>query len=159
MAAGDANALHDMFARFQQQNRDFFYVINHDEEGRFQNVLWVDARSKAVFIKFSNVLAFDTTYLLNKYNMPVAPFIGVNHHGQSMLLGCALISNEEETMFRWLFHTWRSSLSNVAPSAIITDQCRSIGNAISHVFPESRHTWCIWHILTKFPDKMKRYTR
>jgi hypothetical protein len=27
--------------------------------------------------------------------MPFAPFVGVNHHGQSMLLGCALLSNED----------------------------------------------------------------
>ena len=31
-------------------------------------------------------LTFDTTYLINKYGMYSALFVGVNHHGQSVLL-------------------------------------------------------------------------
>ena len=48
-------------------------------------------------------MAFDTTYLTNKYDMPFAPFVGVNHHGQSILLGCGLVSNEDTITFVWLF--------------------------------------------------------
>ena len=35
---------------------------------------------------------FYTTYLTNKYDMTFAPFVGVNHHDQSILLGCGLLS-------------------------------------------------------------------
>ena len=43
---------------------------------------------------------FDTTSLTNKYNMPFILFIEVNHHGQYILLGCRLISNEDTETFR-----------------------------------------------------------
>ena len=35
-----------------------------------------------------------------------APFVGVNHHGQSILLGCGLISNQNVDTFVWLFESW-----------------------------------------------------
>jgi hypothetical protein len=38
---------------------------------------------------------FDTIYLTNRYDIPFALFVGVNHHGQSILLGVGLISKED----------------------------------------------------------------
>jgi hypothetical protein len=43
-------------------------------------------------------VTFDTTYLTNKYHMPFAPFVSVNHHGESVLLGCGLLSNEDKIL-------------------------------------------------------------
>lgn len=40
-----------------------------------------------MYESFGDVVTFDTTYLPNKYGMPFARFVGVNHHGQSILLG------------------------------------------------------------------------
>ncbi|KAK1272213.1 Protein FAR1-RELATED SEQUENCE 5 [Acorus gramineus] len=37
--------------------------------------------SRALYESFSDVISFDSTYLTNKYDMPFAPFVGVNHHG------------------------------------------------------------------------------
>ena len=40
------------------------------------------------------------TYLIIiKNDMSLTPFVGVNHHGQSILLGCALLSNEDSKNF------------------------------------------------------------
>ena len=71
--------------------------------------------------------------------MPFAQFVGVNHHGQSMLLGCALLSKEDTKSFTWLFQTWLECMHGRAPNAIITDQDRDMKNAIEAVFPKARH--------------------
>ncbi|XP_028106610.1 protein FAR-RED IMPAIRED RESPONSE 1-like [Camellia sinensis] len=91
--------------------------------------------------------------------MPFAPFVGVNHHGQSILFGCGLLSNENTETFVWLFKEWLSSMSDVSPKTIITDQCRSMQNAIEIVFPEARHRWCLWHIMKKIPEKLRGYSQ
>jgi hypothetical protein len=49
--------------------------------------------------EFGDVVTFDIAYLVNKYDMPFAPFVGVNHHGQRTLLGCGLISSEDIETF------------------------------------------------------------
>ena len=83
------------------------------------------------------MVTFDTMYLVNKYNMPFAPFVRVNHHGQSILLGCGLISGENTDTFRWLFESWLICMSGVPPNAIITDQDNAMKKAIEIVFPKA----------------------
>ncbi|XP_031284284.1 protein FAR1-RELATED SEQUENCE 5-like [Pistacia vera] len=128
-----------------------------DDDGRLQNVLWVDARSRAAFREFGDVVTFETTYLTNKYDMLFATFVGVNHHGQSTLLGCGLISHEDTETFVWLFKVWLACMGNSTPKAIIIDQDRAMQNAVEIVFPDTRHRWCLWHIMKKLPEKLKGY--
>ncbi|KAL8512120.1 hypothetical protein ACS0TY_018538 [Phlomoides rotata] len=71
-----------------------------DEEGRLRNVLWIHPRSKIAYEEFHDVVSFDTTYLVNRYKMAFASIIGVNHHGHSILLGCALVMHEDADSFK-----------------------------------------------------------
>jgi hypothetical protein len=45
---------------------------------------------------FGDAITFDTTNLTNRYEHDFAPFIGVNHYGQSILFRVELISNEDK---------------------------------------------------------------
>nr|XP_043615944.1 protein FAR1-RELATED SEQUENCE 5-like [Erigeron canadensis] len=38
---------------------------------------------------------------IDLFRLPFAPFVGVNHHGQSILFGGALLENEKEETFQW----------------------------------------------------------
>ncbi|KAG7973828.1 hypothetical protein I3843_06G017100 [Carya illinoinensis] len=154
LGKGGAGALREYFTRMQYKNDGFFSVMDMDDDGRLRNVFWADARSRAAYKYFGDVVTFDTTYLTNRYGMPFAPFVGVNHHGQSILLEAGLISSEDTETFTWLFQTWLTCMDGEAPKAIITDQDRAMKNAISLVFPNSRHRYCLWHILKKLPEKL-----
>jgi hypothetical protein len=154
LGTGDAEAIYQYFLRKQKQNANFFHVMDIGPEGHLRHVFWADSRSRTAYEYFGDVVSFDTTYLTNKYDMPFAPFVGVNHHGQSVLLGCALLSDECTESYEWLFTTWLSCMGGKAPKAIITDQCQSIGAAVAKVFPNTRHRLCIWHIMKKVPEKI-----
>ncbi|XP_038707340.1 protein FAR-RED IMPAIRED RESPONSE 1-like [Tripterygium wilfordii] len=154
MGEGDAKALQSYFDKMQSKNEGFYSLIDWDQEGRMKSVFWADPRSRAACHEFGDVITFDTTYLTNKYDMPFAPFVGVNHHGQSILLGCGLLSNEDIDSFIWLFRTWLSCMHGVAPKGIVTDQDKAMKSAIEIVFPGIRHRWCLWHILKKVPEKL-----
>ncbi|XP_042958009.1 protein FAR1-RELATED SEQUENCE 5-like [Carya illinoinensis] len=157
LGAGGAGALRDYFMRMQYKNNGFFALMDLDDDGRLKNIFWADPRSRAAYQYFGDVVTFDTTYLTNRYGILFAPFVGVNHHGQSILLGAGLISNEDTETFTWLFQTWLQCMDGIAPKAIITDQDRAMKNAIAIVFPESRHRFCFWHILKKAPEKLGSY--
>ncbi|XP_042988747.1 protein FAR1-RELATED SEQUENCE 5-like [Carya illinoinensis] len=68
-----------------------------------------------------------------------------------------LISSEDTETFVWLFKTWLQCMDGNAPKAIITDQDRAMKNAIAIVFPNTRHRFCLWHILKKVPEKLGSY--
>ncbi|XP_042988764.1 protein FAR1-RELATED SEQUENCE 5-like [Carya illinoinensis] len=154
LGAGGAGALRDYFMRMLFKNNYFFVFMDLDDDGRLKNVFWADPRNQEAYKYFGNVVTFDTKYLTNRYGVPFAPFVGVNHHRQSILLGAGLISNEDTVTFAWLFQTWLQCIDGVAPKAIITDQDKAMKNAIAIVFPETRHRFCLWHILKKVLEKL-----
>ncbi|XP_058732753.1 protein FAR1-RELATED SEQUENCE 5-like [Vicia villosa] len=152
--AGDAQSIFNYCRRKQIDNSNFFYAIQCDDDSRMVNFFWVDARSKLAYQHFGDVITFDTTYKTNKYSMPFAPFTGLNNHCQSILFGCALLQDELESSFTWLFETWLDAMNGKKPISIITDQDLAIKAALAKVFPESRHRLCLWHIRKKFPEKL-----
>ncbi|KAI3864027.1 hypothetical protein MKW98_031619 [Papaver atlanticum] len=157
LGEGDATALLDHFTNMQNKDPNFFYRLDIDGIGRLKNVFWADNRCRESYKEFGEVVTFDTTYLTNKYDMPFSQFVGVNHHGQSILLGCGLLSNEEKETFAWLFKAWLDCMNGVAPGGIITDQASAMKIAIEIVFKDTKHRWCLWHIMKKIPEKLRRY--
>ncbi|XP_057986683.1 protein FAR-RED IMPAIRED RESPONSE 1-like [Hevea brasiliensis] len=118
----DAESIRKLFCRLQVIESSFFYAIDVDWECRLRNMLWIHLRGRAAYEEFHDVICFDTTYLVNRYRMPFATFVGVNHHGQSILLGCALLSHEDVETFKCVLSTWLSAMVDIHPHAILTDQ-------------------------------------
>jgi hypothetical protein len=75
--------------------------------------------------------------------MPFVSFTGVNHHHQSMMVGCALLVNETVESYTWLLKTWLEAMLGLAPSSIIIDDDKAIGKAIAEVLPNTTHRLCL----------------
>ncbi|XP_048498292.2 protein FAR-RED IMPAIRED RESPONSE 1-like [Beta vulgaris subsp. vulgaris] len=157
LGPGDANAMMNYFNKMAEDNQKFFHSHRLDEEGYLKDVLWVDARSRVAYEEFCDVVAFDATYLTNDYELPFANFVGVNHHGQTILLGCALVSHEDAETYEWVFSTWVLCMGGRAPIGILTDQDAAMRKALHNAMPQSVHRWCIWHIMMKFGKKLGSY--
>ncbi|XP_042944828.1 protein FAR1-RELATED SEQUENCE 5-like [Carya illinoinensis] len=117
-----SDALNVYFKRMRDQNDGFVSYMDVDDDERLRNVFWADVPSRTAYEYFGDVVLKDTTYLTNRYGMPFAPFVGVNHHGQSILFGAGLLSSEDTHSFVWLFKMWLDCMKGRAPKAIITDQ-------------------------------------
>ncbi|KAG0453637.1 hypothetical protein HPP92_024941 [Vanilla planifolia] len=102
LVEGDDSAIHQFFARMQSKNPNFFYSVNLDHHGRLKDLFWADARSRAASQYFGDVVSVDSTCLMEKYDLPLVAFIGMNHHGQAVLLGCGLLSDETFETYVWL---------------------------------------------------------
>uniref|UniRef100_A0A5B6YN49 Protein FAR1-RELATED SEQUENCE n=1 Tax=Davidia involucrata TaxID=16924 RepID=A0A5B6YN49_DAVIN len=151
---GDIQLLLDYLRQMRADNPAFFYAVQGDEEQCTGNVFWADPKARAYYTYFGDTVTFDTTYRSNRYRLPFAPFIGVNHHGQPVLFGCAFLINESEASFVWLFKTWLMAMSGCPPVSITTDHDAVIRSAIMQVFPETRHRFCKWHIFKKCQEKL-----
>jgi hypothetical protein len=59
--------------------------------------------------------------------------------------------------FVWVFRQWLQSMCDIAPKAIITDQCQAMRRAIENFFFRKLFiVECIWHITMKLPQKLAR---
>ena len=150
----DAQNLLEYFKKMQAENPGFFFAIQLDEDNRMTNVFWADARSRTAYSHFGDAVTLDTTYRVNQYKVPFAPFTGVNHHGQTVLFGCALLLDESEATFTWLFKTFLTAMNDHPPASITTDQDRAVQTAVANVFPESRHCISKWHVLREGQEKL-----
>ncbi|KAL6976695.1 Protein FAR1-RELATED SEQUENCE 4 [Sarracenia purpurea var. burkii] len=151
---GDAQVLLDLFVHMQEENPKFFYAVDLNEEHRLRNVFWVDAKGMDDYTNFGDVVSFDTTYFMNKYKIPLVLFVGVNHHIQPTLLGCALIADETEYTFVWVLQTWCLSMGGRAPRVILTDQSNALKAGIASVLPETRHCFSLWYVVEKVPRQL-----
>ncbi|QHO23519.1 Protein FAR1-RELATED SEQUENCE [Arachis hypogaea] len=153
----DAKEFRKYLLRMKEKNQNFFFELELEEDQSIKLAFWADARSRVAFEYFRDVILFDTTYNTNRYNLVYGSFVGVNHHGQSTLLGCSLMKNEEIESFKWLFQCWLRCMRGNAPKGFLTDQCASMKRALEACMPTTIHRWCIWHIMKKIPRKLNGY--
>ncbi|KAK9280813.1 hypothetical protein L1049_003702 [Liquidambar formosana] len=151
---GYAQVIYNYFCRAQLTNPNFFYLMDLNDEGHLRNVFWIDSRSRAAYGYFGDVVAFDTTCLSNKYEIPLLAFVGVNHHGRSVLLGCGLLADEILETYIWLFRAWLTCMSGRPPQTIITDQCKALQSAIAEVFPRAHHRLCLSHVMQSILENL-----
>lgn len=150
----DAQYVLEYFKHMQAMNASFVYAIKVDNEYHMTNFFWVDARSRMAYHYFGDVVTFDTSYGMDQYGIPLVLFMGVNHHKQSVLFGCALLLDETEASFVWLFNTWLETMSGRQPISFISNQDPVIEAAIAKTLPKTRHHFCKQDLLRKFPDKL-----
>ncbi|XP_010536056.1 PREDICTED: protein FAR1-RELATED SEQUENCE 4 isoform X2 [Tarenaya hassleriana] len=154
LQSGDAQYLLEFFMCMQEENPKFFYAIDFSEDHRLRNVFWVDAKGVEDYRSCSDVVSFDTTYFVNKYEVPLVLFVGVNHHVQQVLLGCGLIADDTVYTYAWLMQTWLMAMNDQAPKVMLTDQNNSIKAAVAALFPETRHCFCLWYVLERLPRNL-----
>ncbi|KAF8364609.1 hypothetical protein HHK36_033423 [Tetracentron sinense] len=154
----DGRIVHRIFVcakeGFRVEKRSRGSVVEGDEDQCMSNIFWVDPKARMNYTYFGDTVTFDSTYRSNRYRLPFAPFIGVNHHGQPLLFGCAVLLNESEASLIWLFNTWLRAMLGHPPVSITTDYDRMIRSAIKQVLPETRHRFCKWHIFKEGQEKL-----
>lgn len=77
----------EYFEELKKEDPEFYYSYTLDEFDRVENLFWVDGAARRDYELYSDCLSFDTTYLTNAYNMPCAPFIGIDRNGITIQLG------------------------------------------------------------------------
>ncbi|XP_054807435.1 protein FAR1-RELATED SEQUENCE 7-like isoform X2 [Prosopis cineraria] len=142
------NMLFEYFQSRQAEDTGFFYAMEVDN-GNCMSIFWADGRSRYSGSQFGDLLVLDTSYRKSVYLVPFATFVGINHHKQPVLLGCALIADESEDSFTWLFQTWMRAMSGRQPLSVIADQDITIQKALTKVFPGTRHRFSLWQIKVK----------
>ncbi|XP_020415517.1 protein FAR1-RELATED SEQUENCE 5-like [Prunus persica] len=121
---------------------------------RYAFLAGFDATSRRAYGFYGDVVVFDTTFNTNRYDLTFAPMLGVNNHGQTIVLACAFLSKEMIESFVWMFKEFKKAMPGGESKTIITDQDAAMAIAISIAFPTTFHRLCIWHITSKFSAKL-----
>ncbi|XP_058763969.1 protein FAR1-RELATED SEQUENCE 5-like isoform X2 [Vicia villosa] len=143
---GDAFAALSYLQAKADNDPMFFSKFTTTEDGRLQNLFWSDGTSRFDFECFGDVVAFDTTYKKNRYNKPFVIFCGYNHHGETTIFGCALISDEKTETYKWVLNAFSEAMFHKCPNVFVTDGDGAMREAIRVEFPNASHRLCLWHL-------------
>nr|CAD1832904.1 unnamed protein product [Ananas comosus var. bracteatus] len=143
------------FKRMNAENpTTFSYAFQVDKNNCLTHAFWADAKARASYYYFGDAVSFDTSFKENKDLLPFFMFTGLNHHLQSVIFGCALLTDEAEASFIWLFENWVAAMGARHPTSLVTEFNEAMGVAISKVFPETHHRFCKWHILNQCKEQL-----
>ncbi|KAG8362831.1 hypothetical protein BUALT_BualtUnG0033000 [Buddleja alternifolia] len=151
---GDAQEMFYFFTMMQLRDPSFFYVMDINEQGHLRNIFWADTKCRATYGYFGDVIFIDTTNLIEKYEVPLVVFGGINHHAQTVLLGCGLVSGQTVDSFIWLLRAWLTYMVGRTPQTVVTNQCKSLQTSISEVFPRAFHCLSLTNIMKKVPEEL-----
>ncbi|KAL6196533.1 hypothetical protein ACLB2K_032148 [Fragaria x ananassa] len=94
----------------------FCCMYSLDEEGRLPNLFWRDHQSLLDYKAYSDVLIMDTTYKTNLYRKPLVVFVRFNNHRATVVSVFALIRNDSEDTYEWVFQNFLESMEDLQPS-------------------------------------------
>ncbi|KAJ1687493.1 hypothetical protein LUZ63_018883 [Rhynchospora breviuscula] len=106
MQNGDAEAMMSFFRQAKRDDPEFYYACKFSPENRLEIVFWADSVSRAAYRYFGDAVSFDATYIVNKYDLPVAPIVGINHHYQTIVLGCSMMTTEDGDSYEWILQSF-----------------------------------------------------
>jgi hypothetical protein len=84
------------------------------------NLFWSHASMQGEYADFGDVITFDTTHKTNIYEKPLAIFVGANHHLQNTIFGCALLGDEKQNTFEWVFQAFKKCMGTNRTRCILT---------------------------------------
>ncbi|KAF8747275.1 hypothetical protein HU200_013265 [Digitaria exilis] len=150
----DAQSLFEYLKNRQDEDPSFFYAVQHEKNGQASNVFWADAKARMSYYHFGDAVRFETAFRKNKEFIPIVIFLGVNHHAQPIVFGCALLLDESEASFTWLFEKWLDAMHMCAPISLLTELNQGMAAAIAKVLPDTHHIICEKHILDTVKEEL-----
>jgi hypothetical protein len=130
----------------RKDENQFYFNFSVDDQGQLQNIFWSDSRSQLDYGVFGDVVVFDSTYRVNRYNLPFVPFIGIGHHRTTVVFGCGILSDKTVSLYIWLLNAFLKVMRQRQPRSLITDGDAAMVKAIEIVIPLTDHRLCSWHI-------------
>ncbi|KAG6539027.1 hypothetical protein ZIOFF_004179 [Zingiber officinale] len=61
---------------------------------------------------------------------------GLNHHVQTIVFACAVVMDETESSFTWMFETWPTAMCGQRPLTITTDRGKAVEAAVAKVYTD-----------------------
>ncbi|XP_014756690.1 protein FAR1-RELATED SEQUENCE 5 isoform X4 [Brachypodium distachyon] len=150
----DAQSLLEYLRKVQVEDPAFFYAVQLDKNEQTVNIFWADANARMAYYHFGDAVRFETAYRNSKEHIPIVIFSGVNHHVQPVVFGCALLVDESEKSFAWLFEKWLEAMHVRPPVSFVTELNQQMAAAAAKVLPDTCHIFCEKHIFGTVKEEL-----
>ena len=143
----------------QNSRKAFLRTQYHPETERIHRIFWAYEDCVQLFKENPELLSFDNTYKVNRFNMPLLQIGGLTGLHTNFSVAFALTSMEDEDSFSWALLQLKEMAqyhSIPTPLVIISDYDKAFKNAARKIFETSQQQLCIWHILKNVVHNIKQ---
>jgi len=160
----DANNM--SFLLHKLQEKDFLkYDCLRSEEKNLRALIFVTKGMVSLYQNYKDMIIIDTTFGLNRFNMPLLTISGVKNDGSNAVLGFAFLENEAYEIKKWVFTSFLKFVGE-PPMACITDACPALMKATKETFLGTKFFLCGWHVqlnlkkhLSGFKKQLKKQSK
>jgi hypothetical protein len=135
---------------------DFVWDYQLDSDQHVTHPFFASRSSLHLFSLHPEVLLLDCTYQTNRCGLSLLNMVGVTGVKISFLVGCAFLQSETEQDFRWVLEMLAMHVVSF-PGVVVTDCDFALMNALAHVFPQSFHVLCRWHVRRSVHARCKSF--
>ena len=139
-----------LFLHILEESPNVVYRIHRGNDGKIDAVFFSFHCSLELWKRNPEVLSFDNTYRVNRFNMPLLQVTGTTALHTTFTVGFCLVSSETEAAFLWPLQVLRETAEQRGipyPQVILSDMCLAFKNAANNVFPYVQQQLCVWHVL------------
>ncbi|CAG8832163.1 651_t:CDS:2, partial [Gigaspora margarita] len=147
--------LDTLFEKMSQDPCWKVFVRHSGTERRLSGVFWMSPSQQELYRRFSDIVLNDNTCKTNKFNMYLSVFMVKDNHGKFRNVANALVEDELSSTYVWILQCLSKATDNIVPQSFWTDAEPGLINAVSQVFPNTQHFYCLFHIWQNIVKHLK----
>ncbi|KAJ6126055.1 hypothetical protein N7471_010548 [Penicillium samsonianum] len=140
-------------ALLMELSKDGSWIFKYEIDDQYHVTTFFCMHKTSVAMLKQNhwVLSMDCTYKTNRYGLPLLDIVGFAATGQTFHVGFAFMRDEHEDTYEVVLSCLAEAYEAARidppyPCTILTDKERALYNAITTIFPTTKHMICLWHI-------------
>ena len=114
-------------------------------QGHLRGLVFATEGMLSLYEQYNDMIILDTTFGLNRFNMPLLTIAGIKNDEKTIILAFALLLDESYEIKAWVLKTYLSFVSN-PPKAAISDACPALIKSLEEVFNSTKLYLCAWHV-------------
>jgi hypothetical protein len=141
-----SSLLEVFFEKMSQDSRWKIYVQHSGNEKRLSGIFWMSPSQQDLYQRFYDIVLNDNTCKTNKYNMYLSVFMVRDNYGKFRNVANALVEDELSSTYVWILQCLAKATNNIVPKLFWIDFEPYLINAVSQVFSNTQHFYCLFHI-------------
>ncbi|XP_024966057.1 protein FAR1-RELATED SEQUENCE 5-like [Cynara cardunculus var. scolymus] len=109
----DAQMLLNVMSNRRKVCPEFFFEYKCDDK-ELLAIFWADETTHSNYREFGDAISFDATFRTNKHAMIFVPFVAIDNHNKSVVVGAVLIHNESVVDYTWISNYLQHRMSFVS---------------------------------------------
>jgi histone-lysine N-methyltransferase SETD2 len=129
-------------------NDDWIFKAKKDSKNQITHLFFALKTQYQLIHAFPDILLMDCTYNTNRYNMPLLHIVGKTPINMYFSCAFCFMAAEGEEDYFWVLSAFKELVWEdlQPPSVIVTDDEKSLIQALNLVFPSVPQLLCTWHI-------------